>query len=81
MKRVVVGGRGLHSVMVIVIVKVFEGGMEMMTPWEDELLDEDDDGWGQEEEEAEEEEEHPLQQDHVDVTNLVDLHNRSVTQK
>ena len=47
---------------------------------EDEVLEEDDDGWGQEEEEAEEEEEqHPFQQDHVDVTNLMDLLNRNVT--
>ena len=33
----------------------------------------------QEEEEEEEEEQHPFQQDHVDVTNLLDLFNRNVT--
>jgi hypothetical protein len=49
---------------------------------EDEVLEEDN-GWGQEEEEEEEEEEeqqqHPFQEDHVDVTNLLDLLNRIVT--
>ena len=40
----------------------------------------EDNGWGQEEEETEEEEvEHPFQQDHVDVTTLLDLLHRSVT--
>jgi hypothetical protein len=43
---------------------------------EDEVLEGIDDGWGQEEEE---EEQHPFQPDHVDVTNLLDLLNRSVT--
>jgi len=43
------GGRALHNVMVMV--KVGEGGMEMMTPWrrsdedEDEVLEEENDGW------------------------------------
>ncbi len=43
----------------------------------------EDNGCGQEEEEVEEEEEeedqHPFQEDHVDVTNWLDLHNRSIT--
>ena len=42
-------------------------------------MEEEDDGWGQEEEEEEEEEEqHPFQEDHDDVTNLLDLLNRNV---
>ncbi len=49
---------------------------------EDQVLDEDN-GCGQEEEEVEEEEEeeeeHPFQEDHVDVTNWLDLLNRNVT--
>ena len=53
---------------------------------EDEVLE--DNGWGQEEdddeeEEEEEEQQHPFQEDHVDVmidvTNWMDLLNRSVT--
>ena len=45
---------------------------------EDEILE--DNGCGQEEEEEEEEEDqHPFQEDHVDVTNWMDLLNRSVT--
>ncbi len=40
----------------------------------------EDNGWGQEEEEEEEEEEQrPFHEDHVDVTNWLDLLNRSVT--
>ncbi len=39
---------------------------------------EEDNGSGQEKEE-EEEQQHPLQQDHVDVTNFLHLLNRSVT--
>jgi hypothetical protein len=40
----------------------------------------EDNGWGQEEEEEEEEEkQRPFQEDHVDVTNWLDLLNRSVT--
>jgi hypothetical protein len=42
----------------------------------------EDNGWGQEEEEEEEEEEdqqHPFQEDHVDVTNCLDLLNNRVT--
>ncbi len=57
----------------------------MTTVWteddedEDEVLEEDN-GRGQEEEEEEEEEEqHPFQQDHADVSNVLDLLNRSVT--
>ena len=50
---------------------------------EDEVLEEDN-GWGQEEEEEEEEEEekeqqHPFQEDHVDVTNWLNLLDRSMT--
>ncbi len=45
---------------------------------EDEVLEEDN-GVGQEEEEEEEQHQHPFQQDHVDVTNFLDLLNRSVT--
>ena len=45
---------------------------------EDEVLE--DKGCGQEEEEEEEEEEeHPFQEDHVDVTNCLDLLNRNMT--
>jgi hypothetical protein len=44
---------------------------------EDKILEEDD-GSGQEEEE-EEDQQDPLQEDHVDVTNLLHLLNRSVT--
>jgi hypothetical protein len=48
---------------------------------EDEGLE--DNGCGQEEEEEveeeEEEEQHPFQEDHVDVTNWLDLLNRSIT--
>jgi hypothetical protein len=45
---------------------------------EDEFLE--DNGCGQEEEEEEEEEDqHPFQEDHVDVTNWLDLLNRSIT--
>ena len=44
---------------------------------EDKILEEDN-GSGQEEEE-EEEQQDPLQEDHVDVTNLLHLLNRSVT--
>jgi hypothetical protein len=44
---------------------------------EDKLLEEDN-GSGQEEEE-EEEKQDPLQEDHVDVTNLLQLINRRVT--
>ncbi len=48
---------------------------------EDEALE--DNGWGQEDEEEEEEEEeeqqHPFQEENVDVTNWLDLLNRSVT--
>jgi hypothetical protein len=45
---------------------------------EDEVLE--DNGWGQEDEEEEEEEDqHPFQEDHVDVTNWMDLLNRRVT--
>jgi hypothetical protein len=44
---------------------------------EDKVLEEDN-GSGQEEEE-EEEQQDPLQEDHVDVTNLLQLLNRSVT--
>ena len=45
---------------------------------EDEVLEEEN-GVGQEEEEEEEEKQHPFQEDHVDVTNFLDLLNRSVT--
>jgi hypothetical protein len=46
---------------------------------EDEVLEEDN-GWGQDEDEDEEEEQqHPFQQDHVDVTNVLDLLNRTVS--
>ncbi len=44
---------------------------------EDKILEEDN-GSGQEEEE-EEDQQDPLQEDHVDVTNLLHLFNRSVT--
>ena len=45
---------------------------------EDEFLE--DNGCGQEEEKEEEkEEQHPFQEDHVDVTNWMDLLNRSMT--
>jgi hypothetical protein len=44
---------------------------------EDKVLEEDN-GSGQEEEE-EEEEQNPFQEDHVDVTNLLHLFDRSVT--
>jgi hypothetical protein len=44
---------------------------------EDEALE--DNGWGKEEEEEEEEDEEQYQEDHVDVTNWMDLLNRSVT--
>jgi hypothetical protein len=44
---------------------------------EDKILEEDN-GSGQEEEE-EEDQQDPLQEDHVDVTNLLQLPNRSVT--
>ena len=45
---------------------------------EDEVLE--DNGCGQEEEkEEEEEEQHPFQEDHVDVTNWLDLLDRSIT--
>ncbi len=44
---------------------------------EDETLE--DNGWGKEEEEEEEEQQHPFQEDHVDVTNWLDLLNRIVT--
>jgi len=44
---------------------------------EDKILEEDN-GSGQEEEE-EEDQQDPLQEDHVDVTNLLHLLNRSVT--
>jgi hypothetical protein len=44
---------------------------------EDKVLEEDN-GSGQEEEE-EEEQQDPLEEDHVDVTNLLQLFNRSVT--
>ena len=40
---------------------------------------EEDNGWGQEEEEEEEAHQHVFHQDHVDVTNFLDLLNRSVT--
>ena len=45
---------------------------------EDEYEVLEDNGWGQEEEEEEEEEaeQHPFQEDHVDVTNWLDLLNR-----
>jgi hypothetical protein len=41
----------------------------------------EDNGCGQEEEEEEEErkEQHPFQEDHVDVTNWLDLLNRNMT--
>ena len=45
---------------------------------EDKVLEEDD-GSGQEEEEEEEDQQDPLQEDHVDVTNLLHVLNRSVT--
>ena len=46
---------------------------------EDEVLEEDN-GWGQDEDEDEEEDQqHPFQQDHDDVTNFLDLLNRSLT--
>ena len=46
-------------------------------PTEDKILEEDN-GSGQEEEE-EEDQQDPFQEDHVDVTNLLHLLNRSVT--
>jgi hypothetical protein len=43
---------------------------------EDKVLEEDN---GSVQEEEEEEQQHPFQEDHVDVTNLFHLLNRSVT--
>ena len=41
--------------------------------------DDDEDEVLEEEEEEEEEEQHPFQEDHVDVTNWLDLLDRSIT--
>ncbi len=48
---------------------------------DDSMQDDDDEGevLKEEEEEEEEEQQHPFQEDHVDVTNWLDLLNRIVT--
>ena len=73
-------GRGSPSKEYLERVRGDHGHDDTMKDDEDvnEILEDDDDGWGQEEEE-EEEEQHPFKEDHDDVTNLLDLLNRSVT--